>query len=60
MNCVAVGGHAAGVTVFAGCWDKHVYCWDRETGTAPTKVLRGHADFVKAVVWTMIAGKSVS
>jgi WD40 repeat protein len=57
LTSVAVGG-AGGNTVFAGCWDKDVWCWDRDTKSLKAKY-KGHSDFVKAVVCARIAGQHV-
>ncbi|PQE33758.1 hypothetical protein CJF32_00009997 [Rutstroemia sp. NJR-2017a WRK4] len=55
VTSVAIGGHA-GQTVFAGCWDKLIWSWDRES-KAPGKKFKGHSDFVKAIVCAKIGGK---
>lgn len=42
--------------MFAGSWDKDIWSWDVSTKT-PGRKYRGHADFVKAVVFAKIGGK---
>jgi WD40 repeat protein len=58
VTSVAIGGHG-GATVFAGCWDKDIWSWDRDTGT-PGRRYKGHSDFVKAIICVRINGKDVS
>ncbi|ELR08789.1 hypothetical protein VC83_00775 [Pseudogymnoascus destructans] len=55
LTSVAIGGHNA-QTVFAGCWDKDIWSWDRET-TVVGKKFKGHSDFVKTVVCVNISDK---
>ncbi|KAI9052708.1 hypothetical protein LZ554_002985 [Drepanopeziza brunnea f. sp. 'monogermtubi'] len=57
VTSVAIGGQG-GSTVFAGCWDKDVWSWDRETGAVGRKY-KGHSDFVKAVLCVKLDGKDV-
>ncbi|KAG4035680.1 hypothetical protein MFRU_001g04490 [Monilinia fructicola] len=54
VTSVAIGGRG-GDTVFAGCWDKQIWSWDRETKVLGKK-LKGHSDFVKAIVSVNIEG----
>ncbi|TGO64688.1 hypothetical protein BCON_0006g00910 [Botryotinia convoluta] len=54
VTSVAVGGHG-GNTVFAGCWDKQIWSWDRESKELGKK-FKGHSDFVKAIVCVNIEG----
>ncbi|QSZ34543.1 hypothetical protein DSL72_006137 [Monilinia vaccinii-corymbosi] len=54
VTSVAIGGHG-GDTVFAGCWDKQIWSWDRET-KVPGRKFKGHSDFVKAIVCVNIEG----
>jgi hypothetical protein len=58
VTSVSIGGRNSG-TVFAGCWDKNVWSWNRESA-ALDKRYKGHSDFVKAVVCVNISGKDVS
>jgi len=55
---VAVGGRG-GATVFAGCWDKDIWSWDRESRAARRKY-KGHSDFVKAIICARIGEQDVS
>jgi len=45
-------------TLFAGCWDKTIWSWDKAT-RKPGKRFQGHADFVKAVLVFALGGKEV-
>ncbi|KAI9647537.1 hypothetical protein NHQ30_003922 [Ciborinia camelliae] len=54
VTSVAIGGHG-GDTVFAGCWDKQIWSWDRESKVLRKK-FKGHSDFVKAIVCVNIGG----
>ncbi|KAE8154399.1 WD40-repeat-containing domain protein [Aspergillus avenaceus] len=47
-----------GRLLFAGCWDKYVWCWDVATKEVKQKY-EGHTDFVRAVVSTRLEGKDV-
>lgn len=58
ITSVAVGGRG-GTTVLAGCWDKDIWSWDRETRSTGRKY-KGHSDFVKAIVCATIGGKDAS
>ncbi|TID20088.1 WD repeat protein [Venturia nashicola] len=62
LTCLTVGGKQGERKLYAGCWDKHVYCWDigasSATSTA-TKRLSGHTDFVKAVLSITLSGKAL-
>lgn len=44
--------------MFAGCWDKDIWSWDKES-EVPGRKYKGHADFVKAILCTTIGGKNV-
>ncbi|KAF4626288.1 hypothetical protein G7Y89_g11871 [Cudoniella acicularis] len=55
VTSVAIGGHA-GAIVFAGCWDKDIWSWDRESRAVDRKY-KGHSDFVKAILFARIGGK---
>ncbi|KAH8593359.1 WD40-repeat-containing domain protein [Bisporella sp. PMI_857] len=55
LTSVAIGG-VGGATIFAGCWDKDVWSWNRDS-TALVRKYKGHSDFVKAVICTNIEGK---
>ncbi|KAI1330783.1 WD40-repeat-containing domain protein [Xylariaceae sp. FL0255] len=55
VTCVAIGG-PQGRTVFAGCWDKDIWSWDKAT-KAPRRKYSGHTDFVKAVVCARLGTK---
>jgi hypothetical protein len=55
---MAVGGRG-GATVFAGCWDKDIWSWDRESRAAGRKY-KGHSDFVKAIICARIDEQDVS
>ena len=57
VTSVAIGG-AGGSVVFAGCWNKDIWSWDRETGK-PGKRYKGHTDFVKSVICARVGGKDV-
>jgi hypothetical protein len=57
VTSVAIGGQG-GNTVFAGCWDKDIWSWDREN-RAPGRRYKGHSDFVKVVICAKIGGKDV-
>ncbi|ESZ98529.1 hypothetical protein SBOR_1061 [Sclerotinia borealis F-4128] len=54
VTSVAIGGHS-GDTVFAGCWDKQIWSWDRESRVLGKK-FKGHSDFVKAIICVNIEG----
>jgi hypothetical protein len=45
--------------IFAGCWDKDIWSWDRSTKALGSKY-KGHSDFVKTVLCARISGKDVS
>ncbi|OGM46814.1 WD repeat protein [Aspergillus bombycis] len=47
-----------GRLLFAGCWDKYVWCWDVASKEVKQKY-EGHTDFVRAVVTTRLQGKDV-
>ncbi|RAQ68116.1 WD repeat protein [Aspergillus flavus] len=47
-----------GRLLFAGCWDKYVWCWDVASKEVKQKY-DGHTDFVRAVVTTRLQGKDV-
>jgi hypothetical protein len=51
-------GAAGGSIVFAGCWDKDIWAWDREGKSLKAKY-KGHSDFVKAIICARISGKYV-
>ncbi|RFU33608.1 hypothetical protein B7463_g2755, partial [Scytalidium lignicola] len=55
VTSVTIGG-PGGATVFAGCWDKSIWSWDRETKT-PRKRYNGHSDFVKCIISAKIGGR---
>ncbi|TVY84133.1 putative WD repeat-containing protein [Lachnellula suecica] len=55
VTSVAIGGHG-GATVFAGCWDKDIWSWDRESRAVERKY-KGHSDFVKVIICATIGGK---
>jgi hypothetical protein len=55
VTSVAVGGQG-NQTIFAGCWDKHIWSWDAAS-KVPGRKYSGHSDFVKSVVCTTIGGK---
>ncbi|KAH8820437.1 WD40-repeat-containing domain protein [Xylogone sp. PMI_703] len=55
VTSVAVGG-TGGATIFAGCWDKSIWSWDRES-RAPSTRYNGHSDFVKCVISAKIGEK---
>lgn len=62
LTCLAVGGKSGERKLYAGCWDKHIYCWDIEGSSATstaTKRLSGHTDFVKAVLSITLNGKEI-
>ncbi|CZR53924.1 related to TRANSCRIPTIONAL REPRESSOR RCO-1 [Phialocephala subalpina] len=58
VTSVAVGGQG-GSTIFAGCWDKNIWSWDRETRTLG-RTLKGHSDFVKVVISARLQGTDAS
>ncbi len=58
LTSVAVGGANAS-TVFAVCWDKDVWSWERESQQMGRRY-KGHSDFVKAVICVKLSGKDVS
>ncbi|RDL38491.1 Uncharacterized protein BP5553_02831 [Venustampulla echinocandica] len=55
VTSVAIGGHG-GATVFAGCWDKEIWSWDRESRVIGRRY-KGHSDFIKAIICAKIGGK---
>lgn len=55
ITSVAIGG-PGGNTVFAGCWDKDIWSWDRDS-RVPGRRYKGHTDFVKVVICAKIGGK---
>jgi WD40 repeat protein len=57
VTSIAVGGQG-GSSIFAGCWDKDIWSWDRDS-KAPGKRYKGHSDFVKAILCANIGGKNV-
>lgn len=57
VTSVAIGG-PGGSIVFAGCWNKDIWSWDRETGK-PGRRYKGHTDFVKAIICARVGGKDV-
>lgn len=58
VTSVAIGGQG-GATIFAGCWDKNIWSWDRES-RALGRTLKGHSDFVKVVISARLEAKDVS
>ncbi|KAE8350514.1 WD40-repeat-containing domain protein [Aspergillus coremiiformis] len=44
--------------LFAGCWDKYIWCWDVASKEVKQKY-EGHTDFVRAVVTTRLQGRDV-
>lgn len=57
VTTVAIGGQA-GSKVFAGCWDKTIWSWDRET-LKLVRQFRGHSDFVKVIICATLGAKDV-
>ncbi|KUJ08510.1 WD40 repeat-like protein [Mollisia scopiformis] len=57
VTSVAVGGHG-GSTIFAGCWDKDIWTWNRESRSLGKK-FKGHSDFVKVVIAGKVEGKDI-
>ncbi|KAK0122079.1 hypothetical protein ONS95_010342 [Cadophora gregata] len=57
VTSVAVGGKG-GALLFGGCWDKHIWSWDRSSGT-PGRRFKGHSDFVKAVICVQLEGRDL-
>ncbi|KAH8175498.1 WD40 repeat 2 [Sarocladium implicatum] len=53
-TCLAVGGSK----VYAGSWDKEIWCWDIEAGKLARK-FSGHSDFVKTLLHTTLSGKEI-
>jgi hypothetical protein len=58
LTSVAIGG-PGGAFVFAGCWDRDIWSWEKESRTEGRRY-KGHSDFVKAVICARIGGKDVS
>lgn len=58
VTSVAIGG-PGGSIVFAGCWNKDIWSWDRESGKLGRRY-KGHTDFVKAIICARVGGKDVS
>lgn len=58
VTSVAIGGNG-GDTVFAGCWNKDIWSWNRKT-RALGRLYKGHSDFVKTVICCKLGGKDVS
>lgn len=58
VTSVAIGGRA-GTTVFAGCWDKDIWSWDRES-KIPRRRFKGHSDFVKAIICARLGDRDAS
>ncbi|KAJ4289556.1 hypothetical protein N0V90_010885 [Kalmusia sp. IMI 367209] len=56
LTSVAVSSRSD--TVFAGCWDKSVWSWDRKTRKVGRR-FQGHADFVKAVLVFTLQGREL-
>ncbi|KAI9742421.1 MAG: hypothetical protein M1818_003955 [Claussenomyces sp. TS43310] len=56
VTSVAIGG-STGNTIFAGCWDKDIWSWEKDS-KAMGKRFKGHADFVKTIICARISGKS--
>ncbi|KAK5163621.1 uncharacterized protein LTR77_010570 [Saxophila tyrrhenica] len=46
-------------TLFAGCWDKHIYAVDLKDRKKKARRLTGHTDFVKCLLATSLSGKPV-
>ncbi|KAF8864332.1 WD40 repeat-like protein [Acephala macrosclerotiorum] len=57
VTSVTVGGHG-GATIFAGCWDKNIWSWDREN-RALGRTLKGHSDFVKVIISAKLDGRDI-
>ncbi|TAQ83793.1 hypothetical protein B7494_g7879 [Chlorociboria aeruginascens] len=55
LTSVAIGGHG-GAVVFAGCWDKDIWSWDKDSKVLVRRY-KGHSDFVKTIICTKIGGK---
>jgi WD40 repeat protein len=58
LTCLAVGGTLGSRKLYAGCWDKHIYCWSIGSNTAVSRLL-GHTDFVKAVLSFKLSDKEL-
>jgi WD40 repeat protein len=50
MTCLAISTSGENGTLFAGSWDKNIYCWPLGSGNRAPKRLTGHGDFVKALL----------
>lgn len=58
VTSVVIGGQGGG-SVFAGCWDKDIWSWQRDS-KALGRRFKGHSDFVKAIICARMGGKDVS
>ncbi|TVY51149.1 putative WD repeat-containing protein [Lachnellula cervina] len=56
VTSVAIGGHG-GDTVFAGCWDKDIWSWNRDSRAVGQRY-KGHSDFVKVIICARLEGKN--
>ncbi|TVY34591.1 putative WD repeat-containing protein [Lachnellula subtilissima] len=56
VTSVTIGGHG-GDTVFAGCWDKDIWSWNR-VSRAVGQRYKGHSDFVKVIICARLEGKN--
>ncbi|CAD6505678.1 BgTH12-01168 [Blumeria graminis f. sp. triticale] len=57
LTSVAIGGVGSSI-VYAGCWDRDIWSWDRET-KALSKKLKGHTDFVKTIITSKLNGTDI-
>ncbi|KAK3709598.1 hypothetical protein LTR37_010819 [Vermiconidia calcicola] len=56
LTCLAICRKSQ--TLFAGCWDKHIYSINVGRGGSRQR-LSGHTDFVKCLITTSLNGKSI-
>ncbi|RAL61559.1 hypothetical protein DID88_009598 [Monilinia fructigena] len=56
VTSVAIGGHG-GDTIFAGCWDKQIWSWDRETKSLRQECLISGGADAKIMVWNTTTGE---
>jgi WD40 repeat protein len=56
MTCLAVSSSAGPGTLYAGSWDKSIYCWPLGSGNKAPKRLTAHGDFIKALLSLDLGG----
>ncbi|KAM0805273.1 WD40-repeat-containing domain protein [Usnea florida] len=58
LTSLAFSTTSSSDSIFAGCWDKSIWSWNRITRAAKRRYF-GHSDFVKALLCVRVKGKEV-